>query len=195
MISGKVDYLRKNTIAGWVNSTSQERAEVRVTIRGECHVTRADIERTGAKTPATVFGFRLVLPEDFTAAALFDGTLVVEAAQDGETVPLGIWDPLAIAAKLDALDPAMLQRALVFLEPGRRALLEQALVAKRDPAPAETVAALLKPADFDEEFYLETHPDVRTAVVRGSVQSGFHHYTLYGRAEGRQLMLARPPKS
>lgn len=89
MISGKVDYLRKNTIAGWVNSTGQKRAEVWITIRGERHVTRADIER---KTTAIIFGFRLVLPEDFTAAALFDGTLVVEAEQEGETVPLGIWD-------------------------------------------------------------------------------------------------------
>lgn len=194
MMSGKVDYLKKNTIAGWVNSTGQERAEVRVTIRGEHHVTRADIERKGTKTPATIFGFRLVLPEEFTAAALFDGTLVVEAVQDGEAVPLGVWDPLAIAARLDALDPTMLQRALVFLEPGSRALLEQALAPKKDPAPAEPMATFLMPADFDEEFYLETHPDVRTAVVRGTVQSGFHHYTLFGRAEGRQLMLARPPK-
>ncbi|MFC7694961.1 hypothetical protein ACFQY5_40795 [Paeniroseomonas aquatica] len=193
MISGKVDYLRKNTIAGWVNSTGQERAEVRITIRGERHVTRADIERKGTKTPANIFGFRLVLPEDFTTAALFDGTLIVEAKQEGDSAA-GHLGPLGNRRQARCLGSDHAATRAGFPGTWPPGAAGAGPCDEKDLAPAEPVTALLKPADFDEEFYLETHKDVRTAVVRGTVQSGFHHYTLYGRAEGRQLMLARLPK-
>ena len=41
--------------------------------------------------------------------------------------------------------------------------------------------------DFDELAYLTLNPDVEAAVLNGDVQSGYHHWVLYGGAEGRAL--------
>ncbi len=41
------------------------------------------------------------------------------------------------------------------------------------------------PGDFDEEQYLLNNPDVAQAVYDGYFASGWEHYDLYGRAEGR----------
>jgi len=38
---------------------------------------------------------------------------------------------------------------------------------------------------WDEEFYLQTHPDVQTAVEAGDLPSGKTHWDLYGQNEGR----------
>jgi hypothetical protein len=52
--------------------------------------------------------------------------------------------------------------------------------------------ALLQAPDwFDEETYLELNPGVATAVANGALSSGFVHYTLYGRREGRPLAPSR----
>ena len=40
---------------------------------------------------------------------------------------------------------------------------------------------------FDEREYLRCNPDVRVAVMRGAMQSGFQHYQTYGVREGRRL--------
>lgn len=40
---------------------------------------------------------------------------------------------------------------------------------------------------FDEREYLRCHPDVRRAVRRGEMESGWAHYQMYGRREGRRL--------
>ncbi len=40
---------------------------------------------------------------------------------------------------------------------------------------------------FDEREYLRCHPDVRRAVMRGEMESGFDHYRRHGRREGRRL--------
>lgn len=41
------------------------------------------------------------------------------------------------------------------------------------------------PADFDELTYLEYNPDVRVAVMRGAVSSGYRHWIEHGYDEGR----------
>jgi hypothetical protein len=41
---------------------------------------------------------------------------------------------------------------------------------------------------FDERFYLVANPDVRDAVLAGLVTSGFQHFEVAGRAEGRSLL-------
>lgn len=41
------------------------------------------------------------------------------------------------------------------------------------------------PPEFSEEAYLRAHPDVADLVRRGEIKSGYHHWVLYGRAEGR----------
>lgn len=41
------------------------------------------------------------------------------------------------------------------------------------------------PHDFDENGYLHAHPDVAGAVRKGELKSGFMHYLLHGRNEGR----------
>lgn len=41
------------------------------------------------------------------------------------------------------------------------------------------------PADFDEAGYLRNNSDVAQAVERGEVLSGYMHYLIHGRAEGR----------
>ena len=39
--------------------------------------------------------------------------------------------------------------------------------------------------DFNEEFYLRNNFDVAQAVKNGEYESGLHHFTKYGRDEGR----------
>jgi organic radical activating enzyme len=41
-------------------------------------------------------------------------------------------------------------------------------------------------ADFDEAQYLDVNQDVRSAVAAGAFTSGYQHYVLFGRLEGRQ---------
>lgn len=41
------------------------------------------------------------------------------------------------------------------------------------------------PPGFSEERYLKNNPDVARAVKNGDFKSGFHHYILFGRTEGR----------
>jgi hypothetical protein len=40
--------------------------------------------------------------------------------------------------------------------------------------------------DFDEDWYLATYPDVRTAVAQGEFVSGAEHFRLIGYLEGRR---------
>ena len=42
------------------------------------------------------------------------------------------------------------------------------------------------PSNFDEDAYLGRYVDVRDAVENGDVASGYQHYIVYGRAEGRR---------
>lgn len=41
---------------------------------------------------------------------------------------------------------------------------------------------------FDEHFYLGVYPDVAAAVGRGQYATAFHHYSRWGRAEGRRAV-------
>jgi glycosyltransferase involved in cell wall biosynthesis len=43
------------------------------------------------------------------------------------------------------------------------------------------------PDDWDEDLYLTFHPDVRNAVNRGIIGSGFEHYERCGRQEKRRI--------
>jgi hypothetical protein len=43
--------------------------------------------------------------------------------------------------------------------------------------------------NFDEEFYLAQHNDVREAVDKGEHKSGFHHFSMYGLYEERDFRL------
>jgi ectoine hydroxylase-related dioxygenase (phytanoyl-CoA dioxygenase family) len=55
----------------------------------------------------------------------------------------------------------------------------------------QKLAATLKPprppADpsFDESWYLQTYPDIASAVAAGAIASGYEHYVRNGRQEGR----------
>lgn len=40
--------------------------------------------------------------------------------------------------------------------------------------------------DFDEAQYLQVNQDVRDAIAAGALTSGYQHYVLFGRLEGRQ---------
>src|SRR3954467_9378096 len=42
---------------------------------------------------------------------------------------------------------------------------------------------------FDEAYYLESHADVRAAVERRQLASGFEHFARHGRSEGRAYRL------
>ncbi len=50
---------------------------------------------------------------------------------------------------------------------------------------AQQAALLATPEDFDEEYYFGKHDDVRLAVERGVMASGFEHYRQAGFAERR----------
>lgn len=52
-----------------------------------------------------------------------------------------------------------------------------------DPADGDFVVA----ESFDEDGYLRLNPDVRRAIEIGQVASGYTHYLLFGRSEGRTL--------
>ncbi len=52
-----------------------------------------------------------------------------------------------------------------------------------DPADGDFVVA----ESFDEAGYVRLNPDVRRAIAIGQVASGYSHYLLYGRSEGRAL--------
>jgi hypothetical protein len=47
------------------------------------------------------------------------------------------------------------------------------------------VGAIKHKALFDEKFYLETYPDIATAVKSGQVSSGLEHYVVAGYFEDR----------
>ena len=49
------------------------------------------------------------------------------------------------------------------------------------------------PPDWLEVVYLIHYPDVAEAVQKGALRSGYQHYVLYGRAEGRHGAYATPP--
>lgn len=48
-------------------------------------------------------------------------------------------------------------------------------------------AAPEAPEGFSEMVYLDTHPDVEAVVRAGHLSSGYEHWILYGKAEGRPL--------
>jgi glycosyltransferase involved in cell wall biosynthesis len=50
------------------------------------------------------------------------------------------------------------------------------------------------PPDWDDESYLSCHLDVKAAVESGILSSGFEHWVLYGRIEGRRLRGVKIPK-
>jgi len=41
---------------------------------------------------------------------------------------------------------------------------------------------------FNEQFYLNSYPDVRRAIERGEFLSALDHYVKCGRAEGRSTI-------
>lgn len=53
------------------------------------------------------------------------------------------------------------------------------------PAGATGASALPDRALFDESLYLTLNPDVRRAVAKGDLKSGWHHFERYGAREGR----------
>lgn len=57
-----------------------------------------------------------------------------------------------------------------------------AALLRAEPA---SLRPLAPPPDFDEPAYLRDNPDVRAAVQGGRFSSGFEHYWLHGRSEGR----------
>ena len=188
MLAGKVDSLKKTVVAGWVRTAPGQQARVWTTLGSERIETTADLPRKQAKPGDPVFGFRLVLPREFPVAALADGTLTIEAGCGAETITLGLWEPLAIAATLAGFDAAMLTRALPFLDPDRRLLL--AAGRAEEAAPVQPVT--FSQAEFNEAFYQEAYPDVREAVRQGTVTSGYDHYLRFGRGEGRKFMTTPP---
>jgi GT2 family glycosyltransferase/glycosyltransferase involved in cell wall biosynthesis len=58
----------------------------------------------------------------------------------------------------------------------------------RDPALSEEGLLLRDiPEDFDEESYLALYPDAAQAVRAGAVRSGYQHWLLHGRRDGRLI--------
>lgn len=188
MLAGKVDSLKKATVAGWVRTAAGRQARVWTIIEGDRIETTADLPRKQTRPGDHVLGFRLVLPREFPVGALTDGRLTIEAGCGEETVTLGLWEPLAIAATLAGFDPSMLARALPFLDPARRLLL----AGGNADAAMRAQPVTFSQAEFDEAFYQEAHPDVREAVRQGTVASGYDHYLRFGRGEGRKFMTTPP---
>ncbi len=49
----------------------------------------------------------------------------------------------------------------------------------------EILNSALRSVEFDEAWYLEKNPDVKEAISKGSVKSGFDHFVHNGYFEGR----------
>lgn len=87
-----------------------------------------------------------------------------------------------------ALNGALVKRRSKFLSKDRK------LAALPPNATWSTVLPLLRrlncelpsPPDFDDGAYLQANPDVAAEVAAGRQRSGFCHYVLHGRHEGRQ---------
>lgn len=62
----------------------------------------------------------------------------------------------------------------------RRTILEQPIDSERLGRTGEVSAD-----HFDEEQYLRLNGDVKTAIASGAFHSGYQHYVLFGRLEGR----------
>ncbi|MGA5585379.1 radical SAM protein [Pseudomonas siliginis] len=62
----------------------------------------------------------------------------------------------------------------------RRTILEQPIDSERLGRTGEVSAE-----HFDEEQYLRLNADVKTAIATGAFSSGYQHYVLFGRLEGR----------
>lgn len=54
-----------------------------------------------------------------------------------------------------------------------------------------TTDALDPNHEFSEAGYLASNPDVNAAVTNGDLKCGFHHWVLYGKAEGRRWTIER----
>lgn len=70
------------------------------------------------------------------------------------------------------------------LQDQNRAISSNSLSATYLSLPAD-----LNDLDFDEELYLELYPDVAECVQAGHFRSGFDHWLIHGKAEGRQRRL------
>lgn len=128
MISGVVDYLANNVLAGWVKGPEGGGVKVHITVGGISFRIPADIVRNPDRPSTVQFGYRFCLPGQFNAAHLFDGTIKVEAELGDTVVALEIWRPLKTAAILDGIDAADLQRAIRFIKPEHHVLLQKSLV-------------------------------------------------------------------
>ncbi len=49
----------------------------------------------------------------------------------------------------------------------------------------DILASALRSVEFDEDWYLEQNPDVREAIAKGNVKSGWDHFINNGYFEGR----------
>lgn len=68
------------------------------------------------------------------------------------------------------------------LEPGRRTLVSSELLRL-------LLRIAVTNAAFDEDYYLESNPDVRDGVARGDIFDPRRHYVAYGYFEGRRAAL------
>jgi hypothetical protein len=85
---------------------------------------------------------------------------------------------------------------LISQDPAARRSFLSAKTAPSGKEVADAIAGLITllehdtrlpvPPDFDDAAYLAENPDVLAAVEAGVFSSGFNHYILYGRHEGRR---------
>lgn len=62
------------------------------------------------------------------------------------------------------------------------------------PEPAATSPANLPPrGEFDEEAYLQLHPDIAQGIAAGTIESGWAHFARAGCAEGRAWLRQPDP--
>ena len=61
----------------------------------------------------------------------------------------------------------------------------------RRASSASAHAPAISQEDFDEVGYIRSYPDVADAIASGNISSGYEHYFMYGRFEGRQLPSSR----
>lgn len=81
----------------------------------------------------------------------------------------------------------------------RTSVFAQDCIHVNDSAVAQVISHFTQAHDlpppevqFNEMGYLAANPDVEEAVRRADYDSGFHHWKLYGREEGRALMPETP---
>lgn len=122
-IDGVIDYLTGDNLAGWIETRHDGKLHVVIMIDDrEIEANLSAIDGSSDRR-----AFHAILPRPCSAAEIVAGRVRVEARQGDTVVVLACWEPLAVAAMVEAMTPGMVSRLLQALPDARRATIAELL--------------------------------------------------------------------